>query len=706
MSDKAEKLLLKHLAEILTLNELRNAKMDAPWNPVTGENSILERRHVRLEDFSIPDMWLPLAMLQDPFIAHLLELGSIEAYLDEVGSEDRELDREKVVDLINRTRCLHDFAYWAFVYVMIKPKSMGNDIHFLLNNPQRILVTVFEEMRLAGVPIRVILLKARQWGGSTVTQVYMAWIQLVHLTNVNSLIVGHEMSSATEVQGMFDKLISYYPTAMLHQFGDAVDENEVKIHPWKGHPNIEEVPARPCRIKIGSAERPNSARGGDYTLVHCTEIGLWKATDGKTPEDIIQSATSGVENLPLTLIVYESTAKGVGNTFHAEYTDAADPETESMFRAVFIAWFQIEKYRKAFESEQARIDFATWLYNNRNNANARSNREEPGTYLWYLWEAGASLEGINWYITERRKYRSHARMAEEFPSNDIEAFNSSGSDVFDRHLVERLRRSCKALTPITGELQGDAREGAAALRNLHFVREEGGCLSIWSMPEIDPEEPIKNRYLVSVDVGGRGHKADYSVITVFDRIMMMEAGKPSVVAQWYGHIDHDILAWKAAQIASFYDNALLVIESNTLETRDKQHDVDGDQSAFILVQIKNVYKNLYARRQSEDDIRNHRPVRYGWHTNVGNKATLISSLVRCVRDELYIERDERALNEYIVYEKKKNGAYGAKVGYHDDLLMARAIGLYICFYEMELPRIINPADFKGLSREVISAASF
>lgn len=693
MTKKAEDILLRNLAKLITLNEARMAKMDAYWNPVTGENSILERHHVHISDFSIPDMWLPLAMLQDPFIAHLVELGSIEAYLDEVGSTDRELDREKVVDLINRTRCLHDFCYWAFVYVMIKPKSMGSDIHFLLNYPQRILVSVYEEMRLAGVPIRVILLKARQWGGSTVTQIYMAWIQLVHCVNVNSLIVGHEMSSATEVKGMFDKLISYYPVSMLHAFGDSYDPAEVKIHPWNGHPNIEEVPQRPCRIKIGSAERPNSARGGDYTLVHCTEVGLWKTTDGKTPDDIIQSATSGVENIPMTFIVYESTAKGVGNMFHREYTDAADPDTPSMFRNVFIAWFQIEKYRIAFASKKERLDFASWLYANRNNPNARSNREEPGTYLWYLWEAGATLEGIKWYIQERAKYRTHSRMAEEFPSNDIEAFTSSGSNVFDRYLVERLRKSCKAITPLRGELQGDARDGKASLSNLHFVPDEQGCLSIWSEPEIDPEEPIKNRYLVSVDVGGRGHKADYSVITVFDRIMMMEGGKPSVVAQWYGHIDHDILAWKAAQIARWYDNALLVIESNTLETRDKDRDVDGDQSSFILVQIKDCYSNLYARRQSEDDIRNHRPVRYGWHTNVGNKATIISSLVRCVRDSLYIERDERALDEYVTYEKKKNGSYGAVVGKHDDLLMARAIGLYICFYEMELPKIVRPQDY-------------
>ena len=114
---------------------------------------------------------------------------------------------------------------------------------------------------------------------------------------------------------------------------------------------------------------------------------------------------------------------------------------------------------------------------------------------------------------------------------------------------------------------------------------------------------MTNRYLVVVDIGGRSNKADFSVVTVFDRYWMIEGGKPSVVAQWYGHIDMDILAWKSAQIAKYYNNALLVIESNTLETHDKERDVDGDQSHFILNQIRDVYDNLYARKQSEEEIK-------------------------------------------------------------------------------------------------------
>ena len=150
-----------------------------------------------------------------------------------------------------------------------------------------------------------------------------------------------------------------------------------------------------------------------------------------------------------------------------------------------------------------------------------------------------------------------------------------------------------------------------------------------------------------------------------------------------------MLAWKAAKIAAFYDNSLLVIESNTLETHDKERDVDGDQSQFILNQIKGVYPNLYARKQSEEDILQGLPTKYGFHTNVATKPMVISTLVKVIRENLYVERDARCLDEYLTYEKKPNGAYGAIIGKHDDLLMTRAIGLHICFYEMELPKFVK-----------------
>ena len=672
-----------------------------------------ERVLVCLEDFPLKKMWLPVRMLDNNFIKELIKQKGIDGLLRNVmGVKDPEPeDREAVLDRFIRVRNLHDFPFWSATFVYIKNKEPGQpDCLFRLTYPQRRFVEMLEEMRLAGNPIRIILLKARQWGGSTTSQLYMAWLQLVHRTGLNSLIVSNFNKGSETIKGMFKRMIDAYPISMLHEVGEVYAENEDKLVGVGRSGLTQLVPQRNATISIGSAESPDSCRGGDYALVHLSEVGLWKATDGKKPEDIVRSACSGVLFRPYTMIVYESTANGVGNFFHREYSAAKDPKIKSQFTPLFVSWFDIEMYQIPFANKKELVEFAESLYNNRDNAAAVSDREESGKYLWWLWEIGATLEGIHWYVEERAKYSNHGSMASEYPSDDIEAFVNSGAAIFDKYAVEKLRPAAKQPPRYIGEVTAYGDEGEDALKDLHFVSDKQGLLWVWNLPDpISPNdtEEVTDRYLTVVDIGGRSHTADWSVIVVFDRLLMMDGDKPAVVAQWYGHIDMDLLAWKAAQIAAFYDNSLLVIESNTLETHDRERDVDGDQSNAILNQIKDIYPNLYARKQSEDAIMQGLPVRYGFHTNVATKPMIISTLVKVVREGLYVERDERCVDEYLNYEKKPNGSFGAKAGEHDDLLMTRAIGLHICFYEMELPQVVERCDNSlKYSPRIVSAASF
>lgn len=700
------------ISDIIAENTRRRGVMFAPFNPITGQGSVGERAEISIPDFPLPKMWLPASMVGNRLVRELVAHGGITGFLREVmQAEPTPENREAVIDRFVRLRCLHDFPFWAATFVYIKNKEVGQpDCLFRLTYPQRRFVALLEQMRLADEPIRVILLKARQWGGSTTSQLYMAWLQLIHRTGLNSLIVSNYNEGARKIKGMFKKMIREYPLTMLHEVGDTYTLSEEKLVGVEGSTLTQLVPQRNATISIGSAESPDSCRGGDYALVHLSEVGLWKATDGKKPEDMVRSACSGVLYRPNTMIVYESTANGVGNFFHNEYVAAKDPEIKSQFEPLFISWFDIELYQLPFDSELERLTFAQWLYDNRLNGSTRSDREECGKYLWWLWNIGASLEGIHWYVEERAKYHDHGSMASEYPSDDVEAFVNSGCAVFDKYSVEALRPAAKAPARYVGDIYAYGDEGEDALRDLRFKADAQGLLWVWNLPDpVNPNDPegVINRYLTVVDVGGRSHKADWSVIVVFDRLLMMDGGKPAVVAQWYGHIDMDLLAWKAAQIAAFYDNSLLVIESNTLETHDKERNVDGDQSAAILNQIKGIYPNLYARKQSEDAIVQGLPVRYGFHTNVATKPMIISTLVKVIREGLYVERDKRCLDEYLNYEKKPNGSFGAKQGTHDDLLMTRAIGLHICFYEMELPQVVTRGsnNLKYVPK-VVSAASF
>ena len=678
------------IAALLAENDRRNEIMFAKFDPVTGEGSIGKRVRVSIADFAIPVQWLPVEMMDIPLVKKLVKAGSIDKFLSSVMHvEPNDDDFIKVSRTLIRLRFKHDFPFWTATLVYIHNKDAGKDVLFRLWYPQRILVSRFEAKRKAGEPIRLILLKARQWGGSTTTQLYMAWLQFFHKKGLNSLIIAHQGTASDEIKDMFDLMIKKHPVEFLHRLGEVYSENEPKLVGVGKSGSTHRVPQRECKIKVGTAERPNGCRGGAYSLVHLSEVGLWQKTEGKSPEDIVRSACSGILAKPYTMIVMESTANGTGNFFHREYSAAADPKVKSQYEALFIAWFQIEHYSLPFNSAEELRDFAKQLWENRNNAYTPSNREESGRYLWSLWERGASLEAIHWYIYERAGKNDFAVMAAEFPSDDVEAFVHSGTMVFDKYLVKQFEPFCRE-PKFVGEVYADADEGEEALSNLRFREDRQGLLSIWAMPEKFDDYEVTNRYLTVVDVGGRSNKADWSVIVVFDRLSMIDGSEPpSVVAQWYGHCDIDRLAWRAAQIAAFYNDSLLVIESNTLETHDKERQVEGgDQSQYILNQISDIYPNLYARKQSEDEIREGAPRKYGFHTNVATKPMIISTLVKVIRERLYIERDKRCLDEYDTYERKPNGAYGAIAGKHDDLLMTRAIGLHICYREMEMPEFV------------------
>lgn len=698
--DDIERQVLKMLKE----NDQRRAVLFGTFNPVTGEGSVGERVSFTIADFPIATQYLPVEMMDEPFVKRLQEAGSVRALIKKyvVGYTIGEIYEEaynKVVEQFTRIRIKYDFPFWAATFVYIKRKGGGKDVLFRLNRPQRRLVERLERMRKAGKPIRLIILKARQWGGSTCVQLYMSWLQLVHEVGLNSLIIAHLSSASDKIKAMFDKMIKAYPVQMLHEMGDIYNENEKKMICVGKSGSIYRVPQRNCDINIGTAESTESSRSGDYNLVHLSEVGLWKATEKSSPEDIVRSATTGVLYLPDTMIVYESTPNGVGNFFHKEYLAAK--KGESQYESLFVSHFEIEQYRLEFTDDTEKKEFARWLYLNRNNDEVKSEREEPGTYLWWLWSIGATLENIHWYIQERTKFTSHGDMASEYPSDDIEAFTFSGRKVFQNEDVEQFRDACRP-PRWKGEIYGNADEGEEALEGLRFRKEEGGRLYVWHDVEKDSEEEeILDRYLVIVDVcKGHTKKADFADILVLDRLYMMDGEQPVVAAEWHGHIDMKKLAWKAAQVAAYYNNAKLVIESNTLETNR----TDGE-AEYILTLIADVYDNLYARKQSAEDIKEKRPTKYGFHTNRLTKPVIILNLQTAVREHLYIERESECLDEYITYIETENGGYEAMEGYHDDRLMTRAIGLQVCFHEMDLPRVVKHDRFKTPSSSVVSAAT-
>ena len=546
-----------------------------------------------------------------------------------------------------RLRICHDFEYWAATCCTIKDKRTGCDVFMRLNRPQRRVLAIMEQQRMAGEPVRLIMLKARQWGGSTLVQVYMAWIQLVHKRSWNSLICAHVKDTAATIRGMYSKILSDYPADVWDE--DGVCRPEFRV--YERSTNIRYIPGRDCRVTLGSAEKQDSVRGGDFAMAHLSEVAFWGDTTRHSPEGFVRAICGSIMREPFTLIVMESTANGTGNFFHAEWLRACSAGGSDKI-PVFVPWYEIELYSKPVGDVEA-----LW-----------SSLDSYERGLWHKY--GCTLEQIAWYREKRREYPTRQLMAAEYPTDDVEAFANTGSSVFPAECVAELAKGCMLPLCLSEVLCNS--DDMWLLGQLQEIADDGrGTLSVWKLPDSGSEN-YRNRYVVAVDVGGRSDKSDYSVILVLDSSPC--GGVPEVVAQWRGHCDHDILTKRAALMGRWYGEALLVVESNTLESSGS----DGETGLSLLAELAENYPNMYHRECYDREYSADLPgIRVGFHTNRATKSLIITNLIAMVREGAYVERDAGMINELSVFEYKVNGSTGAKDGCHDDRLMTRAIALHV-----------------------------
>ena len=633
---------VSEVKQIISENNKHREALFSKYDPATGIGSPIERVKLTLTregDYVL----IPKYIASSSAFAQMLQYGSVEEYI-----ETNKFDKYEVFEVITRLRIKYDFEYWACTCATIFDKVSGQEVKFRLRKAQRKLLKVLVETAFALKPIRIILLKARQWGGSTLIQLFSSWIQLFHRKNWNSVIATHIEEAARNIRTMYTLMGERHPKEI----------QEVRFKAFEGSSKNKQVVDRGCVIYIGSMERPNSLHSGNYKLVHCSEVGLWKATKERKPSDFVNAFEGSVPLEPFTMVALESTAKGTGNFFHTMWMGAV--RGENAYTPVFVAWWEIDMYTKPFSSHQEMKMFVESM-----------NEKEL-----YMFQLGATLEGLNWYREKRKSYENDWDMQEGFPSTPEEAFVTSGRKAHHPLHIKQMEVFTKKPLYI-GEMFADAASGKEAINSsLMFKELAKGDFWIWSLP--DKSKLYEHRYLVSLDVGGSAAKADWSVIRVLDRLPMMNGGVPEFVATYRFHMDQDLTAWRAVQVAKYYNDALLVVEANVLNT----FQTEGNFTATVLDIISHVYHNLYYR-DSPEKIKEGLPAKYGFWTG-NNKSEIVAVVNKGLRDMGFIERDQRMLDECGWYELKPNGTYGAIDGQHDDIYMSSGICLWVSA-KMPLP---------------------
>lgn len=671
--------------QILEENERRLERLKADHDPVTGkglaELTGLPYVKLKIPDYAIPEQYVPADMLDNKLIKEVKRAGSIDKYIEKKKWKYGAPSHQDIERRIRRVRHRYDFCHWAFMCIKIKHKKLKKRVRFKLNLPQLMVFAKCEKLRIQGEPISLIILKARQWGGSTFCFFYQVWLMFKWNEFHSFAIAAHTSSASNTILKMLSRTITEYPAWDLGYD----DDTSLRLSPTdtSGHAfaikNDKGKQLLEGEIYIGTAEKPDTLRSKDISGAHYSEVGVWPNTPEKQAEDIIADIQGGMLEDAQTMEVMESTAKSSDDYFHDVWIECA--QGKGGYEPIFVPAYLIEHDARAISDKEA---FVKWLVENKDNDTTTDKWKDNGKYYWWLWTIGATLEHINWYRWRRLKI-SFAKMCNEAPETAEQAFFTAGNHVFDPFQVAVKSKKCRE--PLfVGDLVADGVKGEEALKNIRFIPNVSGDLRIWEKPD---DTPVNNRYLVILDPRrGASDKADPACITVIDRLLMMHDfglnGKPGVVAEMNYKADPDLQAYDAMRLAEYYNHAKLVIESNTMENMEEERNNGIDPFEYIMNIVGELYDNLYMRSAPEEDADGNIIYKYGFHTNRSTKPKIINFMKECLRDDLWDEPSQYCCSQMASY-MEEHGKTNAEHGKHDDIVMSRAIGLWVCYKEMDLP---------------------
>jgi len=185
---------------------------------------------------------------------------------------------------------------------------------------------------------------------------------------------------------------------------------------------------------------------------------------------------------------------------------------------------------------------------------------------------------------------------------------------------------------------------------------------IWQPPNY-----TKN-YVVSADVS-RGDGTDYSAFHIID-VETLEQ-----VAEYKGKISTQDFGNMLVNVASEYNNALLVVENNNIGWAAIQQVIDREYPNLFYtskdLQYVDVQHQMTNKYRSQE--RNMVP---GFSTTSKTRPLIVAKLEEMFREESVVVHSQRLIDELFVFIYNGNRAE-AMQGYNDDLVMSFAIALWV-----------------------------
>jgi hypothetical protein len=551
---------------------------------------------------------------KDPYLNEMIEVlnfhyerarGDVKEAALSLSSYEKQIIDEEI------SRCsqpITGMRYYLENYHVIASESKG--LHTL--NPfwdsQEIFFGKCIEIMVAGRPCKVLVLKARQLGLSTLSEGMIFW-KTIFTEVCNTLVVAQDPGQADYLFSMsrraYDRLPWWMrPEARYEAKGrylqlDRKDEYERILNPGLQSAIFVEAANKYTGVAVGKTLR----------ACHLSELSAW-------PEaQVLSTQIFPTLNAPDTLAILESTARGRNNLWYRFWNDVARGKIKD-WTPIFIEFFRVKKYSLPIPKN---LSFQLTPEEVALKQKIKTARNIVITDEQLYWKREKikefeTLHGDEWLFYQ------------EYPSTSWhEAFQGSGICAFNRRKLQSIRETTVAQPAWVGEIiLEDASDKTYRLKGQKVGREIGELdpdkvpeavdvgtrLYIWEMPERGES------YYVSADVAHGLVGGDYSCAQI---IKIGHGLEPDVqVACWHGWINPTPYASVLAALGYFYNTAQVAVECNDVGTTTNNE----------LMRVLQ-YQNLF-RWKHYDKIKHSITDWFGWYTNskTSSKSVLTSPAMK------------------------------------------------------------------------------
>lgn len=515
-----------------------------------------------------------------------------------------------------------------YIENLLKIKDKNSKIiPFRLNQPQQKLYNTIKELKQQHKPVRIIILKARQMGFSTLTEAIL-FKETATKHNVTSGIIAHENKATNNLFNMSKLYYDNLPEPMKPQLQNRNAQELIFNNPTNTGLN--------SKIICMTADK-DAGRSGTYNFLHLSEFAFWQGNKEEAFTSIMQT----VPNNENSIVIIESTANGY-EYFKTLWDKAVNKETD--FVPVFVGWNELTEYSipyTGFEKTEEELTL-------QKNYDLTDDQLE-----WRRWCIRNNCAG------DIKKFN------QEYPICPEEAFISSGNCVFDTEIIHKrlgeLQKPIKVgwfeydyddtKAPFGKKLPNGTPLNDYKINNIRWHEDKNGYIKIYEVPD----SPVITNYAIGGDTAGSG--SDYFTAHVIN------ANTMSQVATLRHQMNADLYAKQLYCLAMYYKQALVGIESNF--------------DSFPIKELERLgYRHQYLRK-NENKINGAYMHEYGFRTDMRTRPEIISNLQQFVRQYPEKINDRDTLAEMLEFIYNKDMRPEAQEGSHDDLVMGLAISLKV-----------------------------